>query len=134
MLDCLIIGDSIAVGTQQQVPICEIHAKVGINSKDFNKKYKIDFIANIVVISLGSNDYQGIKTIKELIDIRNRVKAEKVYWILPANNEDVKYIVENVAEMYQDWTIRIPNLSKDRVHPTTQGYKRIGEIIDEQIF
>ena len=134
MLNCMIIGDSIAVGTHQQMPVCESYAKVGINSKDFNKKYKMDFVADTVVISLGSNDFKGIKTIEELIDIRHRVVAEKVYWILPANNQEVIEVVEQVANMFEDWTIRIPYVSKDGVHPTTKGYKRIGEIIDEQIF
>jgi len=31
--------------------------------------------------------------------------------------------------MYGDWIVRIPSLSKDGVHPTQKGYKRIGEII-----
>jgi hypothetical protein len=56
MIDCLILGDSIAVGTYSAKPECEVHAQVGINSRNFNKKYKNDFAAKIVAISLGSND------------------------------------------------------------------------------
>jgi lysophospholipase L1-like esterase len=33
--------------------------------------------------------------------------------------------------MFEDWTIRIPHLSPDDVHPTIEGYKRIGEILEE---
>ena len=63
--------------------------------------------------------------------MRNRVKADKVYWIVPANNLEIQVVVENVAEMFEDWTIRIPHLSSDGVHPTVKGYKRIGEILEE---
>lgn len=131
MIECLILGDSIAVGTHSAKPECVVQAQVGINSRNFNKKYNRDFAAKIVVISLGSNDYKNIKTINELIDLRNRVHADKVYWIVPANDLDIQVAVENVANMFEDWTIRIPHLSPDGVHPTTKGYQRIGEIIEE---
>jgi len=134
MIECLFLGDSIAVGAHSTRPECDSYAQVGINSRDFNRKYKIDFAAKIVVISLGSNDYKNIKTINELINLRNRVTADKVYWILPANNLEIQQTVENVAEMFEDWTLRIPYLSNDGVHPTTKGYKRIGEITDDKIF
>jgi hypothetical protein len=131
MIDCLILGDSIAVGTHSAKPECEVRAQVGINSHNFNKKYKNDFTAKIVAISLGSNDDKNIKTINELIELRHRVQADKVYWILPANDSRIQEVVENVATMFEDWTIRIPHLSPDGVHPTIKGYKRIGEIIEE---
>ena len=132
MLECLILGDSIAVGIQQQRPECKSYAQVGINSRNFNKKYNNrDFTAKIVAISLGSNDGKNIKTINELIELRHRVKADKVYWIVPANNLDIQVAVENVAEMFGDWTIRIPHLSLDGVHPTSKGYNRIGEILED---
>lgn len=129
MLECIILGDSIAVGTHKARPDCVAYAHSGINSHNFNKKYKkTKFDAKIVVISLGSNDTKHIKTIEELIDLRSRVNADKVYWILPANHAEIQDIVENVSNMYEDWMIKIPHLSKDGVHPTTKGYKRIGEI------
>jgi lysophospholipase L1-like esterase len=89
------------------------------------------------VISLGSNDHKYIKTEKELFKLRERVQAEKVYWILPAGNSKSSEIpivriqehVESIAEMYGDWIIRIPYLSKDGIHPTVKGYEKIGEII-----
>ncbi len=68
--------------------------------------------------------------------MRERVQAETVYWILPAGNAKTSEIpvvriqeyVESIAEMYGDWIIRIPSLSKDGIHPTGNGYKKIGEI------
>ena len=137
MIDCLILGDSIAVGTAQARPECVAYAKTSLNSSQFNKKYPQPFNGKVVVISLGSNDHKYIKTEKELFKLRERVQAETVYWILPAGNAKTSEIpvvrtqehVESIAEMYGDWIIRIPSLSKDGVHPTGKGYERIGEII-----
>ena len=129
MLECLILGDSIAVGTHQARPECAVYARVGINSRDFVNRYiGKDLVADTVVISLGSNDHKGIKTKNELMDLRSQVVAKKVYWILPAIKPDIQEIVEEVAHKYGDWIIRIPNLSNDGVHPTRQGYKKIGDI------
>ena len=137
MIDCLILGDSIAVGTAQARPECVAYAKTSLNTSQFNKKYPQNFNGKVVVISLGSNDHKYIKTEKELFKLRERVQAETVYWILPAGNAKTSEIpvvrtqehVESIAEMYGDWIIRIPSLSKDGVHPTGKGYERIGEII-----
>jgi lysophospholipase L1-like esterase len=125
----MILGDSIAVGTHQARPECAVYARGGINSRDFVNRYiGKDLVADTVVISLGSNDHKGIKTKNELMDLRSQVVAKKVYWILPANKPDIQEIVEEVAYKYGDWIIRIPHLSNDGVHPTRQGYKKIGDI------
>lgn len=130
MLECLILGDSIAVGVQQTRPDCAVYAKSGINSRDFvNRFIGKDLVADTVLISLGSNDYAQIKTKNELMDLRSQVVAKKVYWVLPAIKPNVQDIVEEVANKYGDWIIRIPNLSKDGIHPTYSGYKKIGEMI-----
>ena len=136
MLDCLILGDSIAVGTHSARPECVVYATSGINTTQFNKKYPQTFNGKVVVISLGSNDHKYIKTEKELFKLRERVQAEKVYWILPAGNSEASEVpivriqehIESIAGMYGDWIIRIPSLSKDGIHPTVKGYKKIGDI------
>ena len=138
MIDCLILGDSIAVGTHMARPECVAYATSGINTTQFNKKYPQPFNGKVVVISLGSNDHKYIKTQKELFKLRERVQAETVYWILPAGNSKTSEIpivriqehVESIAEMYGDWIVRIPYLSNDGIHPTTKGYRRIGEIVE----
>ena len=138
MIDCLILGDSIAVGTHMARPECVAYATSGINTTQFNKKYPQPFNGKVVVISLGSNDHKYIKTEKELFKLRERVQAETVYWILPAGNSKTSEIpivriqehVESIAEMYGDWIVRIPYLSNDGIHPTRKGYRRIGEIVE----
>jgi len=130
MIDCLILGDSIAVGTHQYKQECRVIAQVGINSWKFNKAYPSQFISNIVVISLGSNDHQGIRTRKELEDLRNRISSNsKVYWILPAIKLDVQEIVRDIAQRYNDFVLPIPSTQKDNVHPNVVGYKQLAENI-----
>jgi lysophospholipase L1-like esterase len=130
MLECLILGDSIAVGVHKARPECVAYVKSGINSRDFVNRYiGKDLVADTVVISLGSNDYPGIKTKNELTELRSQIIGKKVYWIMPAIKPEIQEIVEEVADKHGDWIIRIPHLSNDRVHPTRKGYERIGEII-----
>ena len=137
MLECLILGDSIAVGTHQVRTECVAYAKGGINSWQWNKTHgSKDLAAKTVIISLGSNDHRYIKTRYELERIRDRITADRVYWILPHGNlkasgvaiEDIQQIVEDIANRHKDWIIRIPYVSKDGIHPTGKGYRKIGEI------
>ena len=134
MFECLILGDSIAVGTQQQVHNCAIIAKGGINTWQFNRMYvNEDMTAKTAIISLGSNDHAHVKTEQELLTMRARILADRVYWILPAGNlkasnvpiEKIQTIVYSIAGKYNDRVVAIKGLSLDGIHPTTAGYKQI---------
>lgn len=128
MLECLILGDSIAVGTHQFRPECVAYAKGGINSWQFNKKWSGEFFSGTVIISLGSNDHSGVKTRKELEDLRRRILAKnKVYWILPAIKPEIQAIVIDIAKTNGDTVIPITKLQPDKIHPSWAGYKEIGE-------
>lgn len=137
MIDCLILGDSIAVGTAQARPECVAYAKGGINSWQWNKANSNKTLAaGTVIISLGSNDHRYIKTRHELEQLRARVHAGKVYWILPHGNLkasgvdilEIQQIIEDIANQHNDWIIKIPEVSKDGIHPTGKGYRKIGAI------
>ena len=83
MIDCLVLGDSIAVGLYQKIPQCESLSKGGWNTWQWNRDYlKYDLTAQTVIISLGSNDHKGIKTQEELERLREKVTAGRVFWIL----------------------------------------------------
>lgn len=135
MLECLIVGDSIAVGTKQFAPQCELQGKGGINSWQFNRMYKGSFYADTVIISLGTNDHKGINTFDELFEMRQRVGAKNVFWILPAGNlkasnvsiEKIQEIVLELAEYYGDTVLPIKHLQADKIHPSWSGYKDIVE-------
>jgi lysophospholipase L1-like esterase len=136
MIDCLIIGDSIAVGAAMHKPECRTLAKGGINSQQWNRKWQYEPLkATSVLISLGSNDHKWVKTKHELVKIRNEVKADRVYWVLPEGNlpaggvdiNDVRRMVLEVADDYGDHVIPIMHISRDGIHPTGKGYKEIVE-------
>lgn len=129
MLECLILGDSVAVGTAQARPECVSYSKGGWNTWQWNRDYlNKDLSAKTVIISLGSNDHSGVNTRIELQKIRKKIQAEKVVWIMPAIKPYVQEIVESVARENKDTIIQIPYLSKDGIHPSSKGYKKIGEL------
>ena len=128
MLECLILGDSIAVGTHSFRTECVAHAKGGWNSWQWNRDYlNKDLTANTVIISLGSNDHKGVKTRQELVKMREKVNGQRVFWILPAIKPDIQNIVKEIAKDNNDVILTIPALQKDGVHPSWRGYKEIAE-------
>ena len=132
MLECLIIGDSIAVGTAMARPECVSLSKGGINSSQWNKQNAGNNItAKTVIISLGANDHKGVKTEAELRKMREAVKGDRVFWIDPG--QDRKPIphdaIVRIAKEYGDTILPRPknHMSADGVHPTGRGYKVIAE-------
>jgi lysophospholipase L1-like esterase len=129
MIDCLILGDSIAVGTHQFRPECVAHAKGGWNTWQWNRDYlKNNLAARTVIISLGSNDHKGVRTKAELQRIREKVGPNtRVFWILPAIKPEIQDIVKNMATEYGDTVLPITRLQPDGVHPSWAGYKDLAE-------
>ena len=133
-MDCIIIGDSIAVGTSSVRRECSSFSVVGINSSNWNKKFStLDVSARSVIISLGTNDFNHVITLKELTALRSRINADKVFWILPPCNSsfckpEINNVVKSLADSYGDWVIRTNKLSKDNIHPSRAGYQEIAEI------
>ena len=136
MLDCLVLGDSIAVGTHLQRYECVSYSKGGINSWQWNKQFgSNDLTAKTVIISLGSNDHQGVKTYDELQQLRSKVKATKVFWILPNGTakgsgvaiETIQRYVKEIAAYNGDIVLPIKHLQPDGIHPTGAGYRELAE-------
>jgi len=135
VLECLIVGDSIAVGTKMFAPHCELQGKGGINTWQFNRMYKGSFYADTVIISLGSNDHKGVRTYDELFELRQRVGAKNVFWVLPAGNlpaggvpiAKIQSIVKEIAASNGDTVLPITRLQPDGIHPSWAGYKDIAE-------
>ena len=132
MIECLIVGDSIAVGVSQVRKECVAYAKSGINSRDWNKKYLNKLQpAKTVIISLGANDL-GVNTEENIRTLRSKVKADRVFWLLPSQKLKPKQVeaVIRVAVEFDDVFIPRPenNISADGVHPTYKGYKELGDL------
>jgi lysophospholipase L1-like esterase len=130
MIECLILGDSIAVGLKQQIPQCESFSKGGWNTWQWNKDYlKHDLTAQTVIISLGSNDHKGIKTQEELEKLREKITSSRVFWILPAIKPNIQEIVKKIAEQHGDTVVPITRLQPDGVHPSWVGYKELARVV-----
>ena len=134
MLDCMIVGDSIAVGTAMARTECVSYAKGGWNSWQWNKDYLSKATAQptkTLIISLGANDHKGVKTELELRKMRSAIKAERVFWIDPGQERKPipHEAIVKIAKEYGDVIIPRPmdHMSADRIHPTGKGYKLIGE-------
>lgn len=134
MIDCMIIGDSIAVGTAMARKECVSYARGGWNSWQWNK----DFLsrasaapARTVIISLGANDHRGVKTEFELRKMREAVKGQRVFWIDPG--QDRKPVphtaIMRIAKEYGDTVLPRPagHMSADGIHPTGRGYRILGD-------
>jgi lysophospholipase L1-like esterase len=133
MIDCMIIGDSIAVGTAHERPACVSYSTGGLNTKQWNTKYASKHLqATTVIISLGTNDHKYIHTFKELSAMRARVDAQRVFWIMPPCNDkfckqDVNDIVEIIANSRGDTIIKTQRLQTDAIHPSWAGYKELAD-------
>ena len=132
MLECLIIGDSIAVGTKMFAPKeCVSYSKGGFNTWQWNKRWgNVKLEAGKVIISLGTNDHKGVNSFKELMNMRARVDAEHVYWIMPPCNDkfckpDINEMVEIIARNHGDTIIGTKRLQTDAIHPSWAGYKEL---------
>jgi lysophospholipase L1-like esterase len=130
MIECLVLGDSIAVGLHQQIPQCESLSKGGWNTAQWNRDYlKYDLTANTVIISLGSNDHKHIRTQEELERLRNKVQAGRVFWILPAIKPDIQRIVKVIAALHGDTVVPTTRLQPDGIHPSWAGYKELARVV-----
>lgn len=134
MIDCMIIGDSIAVGTAMYRPDCVSHSRGGWNSWQWNRDYlgvASSKPTKTLIISLGANDHSGVKTEQELRKMRSTVKADRVFWISPGMERKPvpQTAIEKIAKEYGDIVLPRPrdHMSTDGIHPTGRGYRILGE-------
>ena len=132
MLECLIVGDSIAVGVSQVRTECQSIVKSGINSDSWNKQHLHKLKpTKTLIISLGANDL-GVNTEVNIRKLREAAQADRVFWLLPSQRlkPDQVRAVKFVAQDYNDTVIPRPerDISNDGVHPTYKGYKVLGEL------
>ena len=129
MLECLIMGDSIAYGVSNIRTECVAYVKSGINSHNWLNQNvgKSPYTANTVIISLGTNDLKNVNTEEELRTIRKLTKADRVFWIMPSTKYTAMQAVAVVAKENRDTVITGIPKSPDGIHPTPEGYKKIAK-------
>jgi hypothetical protein len=132
LIPCIMIGDSIAVGVGQARPECETVARVGISSS----RYVSTLLppgrtsAGTAVISLGVNDGDTTDTLDNLREVRSRIDAATVVWLLPGLKEAVRDMIRTVAAENNDRTLDTrPQVGRDHLHPTGRGYETIAAAI-----
>lgn len=129
---CYIMGDSIANGIAT-FATCPSSTQIGINTKAAKAKFVSIPAADLVVISLGVNDrgtYRQEVTTANLAQIRSRVHAKHVVWILP-HPAMYQKLVQDTASHYGDATLNVDKyVSSDGIHPTyPAGYQSIAKTI-----
>ena len=130
MLECLIAGDSIAVGIADVRKECVSYSKGGINSHQWLNKniQNTPLQARHVIISLGSNDAYVKNTEEELRTIRKLTNAQRVYWVMPSDKfPKAQSAVWHVANENNDVILRTDRMQTDGVHPSWAGYKELAE-------
>jgi lysophospholipase L1-like esterase len=126
LLDCVILGDSIAVGVGQARPDCQTVALTGISSERFVQMFPGAPQARTAIISLGVNDGEGAATADNLARLRGRVVANTVYWLLSGTNEHIRDAVRVIAGRFGDRLIDVaPLAGPDHIHPDRAGYAQL---------
>lgn len=126
MLDCVILGDSLAAGLGQARPDCAVAAVSGITSGRYVQTFSGMQRARTAVISLGVNDGEGVATADNLTLLRGEVSADVVYWLLTGSNPRAREAVRSVARRFGDRLIdAAPLTGPDHVHPDRAGYTRL---------
>lgn len=125
MIDCAVIGDSIAIGVAPYLPHCAVNAKIGIPSAAVIGRVRD---AAVVIVSAGSNDPYNPELIKNLIEIRRKISGQ-VIWIEPINRRAAA-AVHAVAGLWQDRTVTFAP-GPDNVHP--RAYLQLAQAIAKAI-
>ena len=128
MLECIVLGDSIASGVGQARPECETVARVGITSGAYiNELFpRAPHAARTAVISLGVNDDGSVDTIDNLREVRGALRVGSAVWLLPNLKENVRTAIYTVAREFGDQLVDTrPFVGPDHLHPSGTGYRTL---------
>lgn len=111
MMDCAVVGDSIALGVGTELHRCAVNATVGIPSTEIIGRVQH---ASILVVSAGSNDPRNPKLEANFRAIRARA-TQKVIWISPMDPVAAA-AVSRVAKLHGDPVVHFAP-RPDHIHP-----------------
>lgn len=113
MVDCAIVGDSIAVGIAARMPRCISSAKIGEQAAAIVGRVRD---ADVLIVSAGSNGPHAPDLEGNLKLIRAKATA-RVIWILPVDVV-ASATVKRVAKEHDDIAVRF-DPCPDLVHPAS---------------
>jgi hypothetical protein len=126
LLDCIVLGDSIAVGVGQARPDCQTIAVSGITSEHYVQMFGGAPQARTAIISLGVNDGDASATGDNLAKLRGRIVADTVYWLVSGTNQRIRDTIRAIAGRFGDRLIDVaPLAGADHIHPDRVGYARL---------
>lgn len=137
MLECLVLGDSIASGIASVKYECVRLTEIGISSEGWYKKnHNRPFLDmetyKYIVISLGTNDQEN-NSYEWLKKTRKKIKEGRVIWILPSKEVKSKQYdtVQKIANEFGDFVFDISDkVGKDKIHPpTVRAYEEIAKAL-----
>jgi lysophospholipase L1-like esterase len=130
MVACLILGDSLAQGIGMFRPECRTMAHVGIGSAAFAHEMVADEATGTALISLGVNDSDDAPTLVNLRAVRAKVRAARVYWLLPGIKPRVRALVRAVAVEFDDYLVDTQyEAGADHLHPSRDGYRFLASMV-----
>ena len=134
MLECLILGDSLAQGAAAALANalnarCDVVATQGAGSAAIlrsvpSRSYEA------ATISAGSNDANNPRLADNLIAIRKSISANRIVWIAPYNRS-VAYLVADLARHFGDSLVDVAETPpvRDGLHP--RSYRRLADLLSE---
>ena len=123
--NCMLIGDSLAVGVSQQINCMTVHAKVGDSTAAVLHKNPLHYSPKVTLISVGSNDTGDQSA--QYQKLRDRIDGT-VIWVLPAKQHYAREAILALALKRGDQIIDAkPYVGKDGVHPSVKGYQYMAD-------
>ena len=126
-MTCIVIGDSIAVGIQAQMPKCEARAVKGMSAPGWDIRFPDPVTRDMVVISLGSNPAPG--TSSALRRVRKRIHAQRIVWVVPVYANAPAVLKE--AHRHADRIVWF-SAGQDGIHPRSYAAIRF-RIVEDAI-
>lgn len=123
MFECLILGDSIAVGAAREINAryarhCDVVALERATVSQILSWRKPGKSYGTSIFAIGSNDEPNAALTSKLIGLRRSISSRRVIWLLPYSRPRA-YLVNSVAISFGDESIDLARFpTRDRVHPT----------------
>ncbi len=122
MFECLILGDSIGLGTARAVNEryprqCDVLAVERATAAQILSWRKPEKNYGSCIFAIGSNDPPRLNLATQLVRIRSSICLRRVIWLLPYARPQA-YIVSSIAARYGDETMDLIQFkTRDHVHP-----------------